>query len=170
MIYPISDPPPSKACCYLHPLLPPLFTLILNRQPIAGAATHRHISPLPKCPAKINASQSHAHVCHSVITMASITLTPPPSCISLSESQRARLPHPMSERDYSWQLLSLHTISPGANKFFSLFSAPFLSVHPRNTPLSSPRPPLVRIHHSKLDPRPIRPHFRPLHASHYFGK
>jgi hypothetical protein len=72
----------------------------------------------------------------------------------------------MSERDYSWQPLSLHTISSGANSYF--FSEYFWFTP--NTPLSSPRPPLARVHHSKLGLRPskyLRPHFRPLHAPHY---
>lgn len=60
--------------------------------------------------------------------MAPITLTPqstslPPSCISISDIRSVLVPHPMSERDYSWQPLSLHTISSGAKRFFFLFQS-----------------------------------------------
>ena len=50
-------------------------------------------------------------------------------------------------------------------------SALFLSVHPEYPAVVSAA--LVRVHHSKLDPRPseyLRPHFCPLHSPHYFGK
>ena len=90
----------------LRPLLP--FTLMLNRQLIAGSTTHKHISPFfAKRPAKNDASPFQAHVCHFVITMAPITLTPQNTSLAsiLHFPQRiaACTSHPMTERDYSWQ-------------------------------------------------------------------
>lgn len=76
----------------------------------------------------------------------------------------------MSERDYSWQPLSLHIISSGANRYFfslSIYKRISLGVELSsrfipNTPLSSPRPQLVNVRHVPHSSKYIRPYFSSL--------
>ena len=72
-------------------------------------------------------------------------------------------PHPMSERDYSWQPLSLHTISLTTNSFFfSLFYNISATLSSRFLPVC---PPVDSAASSCLDLRPVSIYVLACHSS-----
>jgi hypothetical protein len=128
----LHPPPPLHPHCWLH-------------------HSPRYFTFFAKCPAKFDASPFRAHVCHFVITMAPITLTPQntsPSCISLAN----RSVHASNEQEGPFPA----TVIAPLRRYQLLFLFQSISEYSCTFPLGSPRNTRCRLRGLLLSVSTIR--------------